>query len=183
MGRNRAGARVVVVAAVLAGCATASPVGEEAPPTSTIRELTVEEALAFERQAPPVPSGDCSALLWPVDGPLSSPFGPRDGRVHDGIDLAVGQDTPVRAACDGVVAYAGNGLRGYGNVVIVRHAGGLATVYAHNHALEVRVGDVVVRGQIIALSGQTGRATAPHVHFEVRLGSIARDPLGYLSRR
>jgi murein DD-endopeptidase MepM/ murein hydrolase activator NlpD len=124
-------------------------------------------------------------MLWPVDGTLSSPFGSRDGRnhEHEGIDVAVAEDTPVRAACDGMVTYAGNGLRGYGNVVIVQHAGGLATVYAHNRALEVRVGDPVARGQEIARSGQTGHATAPHLHFEVRLGSIARDPLGYLSRR
>jgi murein DD-endopeptidase MepM/ murein hydrolase activator NlpD len=185
MGRTGAGARLrlaAVAAAALAGCATTMPAEEAPPPTSTIRELTVAEALAMEQRTTP-PDADCSALLWPVDGPLSSPFGPRDGRAHDGIDLAVGDDTPVRAACDGVVAYAGNGLRGYGNVVIVRHAGGLATVYAHNHALDVREGDAVTRGQIIALSGHTGRVTAPHVHFEVRLGSIARDPLGYLSRR
>jgi murein DD-endopeptidase MepM/ murein hydrolase activator NlpD len=130
------------------------------------------------------PEGDCS-MLWPVDGTLSSPFGARDGRSHEheGIDVAVAEDTPVRAACDGVVAYAGNGLRGYGNVVIVQHAGKLVTVYAHNRALEVHLGDAVTRGQEIARSGQTGHATAPHLHFEVRLGSIARDPLGYLSRR
>ncbi len=186
MGRGRAGARLILAAAVatasVAGCAT-TPVEEAPATTSTIRELTVAEALAFERPgATPLPSGDCSALLWPVDGPLSSPFGLRDGRSHAGIDLAVVEDTPVRAACDGVVAYAGNGLRGYGNVVILRHAGNLATVYAHNHALQVKQGDVVTRGQIIARSGQTGHVTAPHLHFEVRLGSIARDPLGYLSR-
>jgi len=187
MGRRRAGASVVVVAGALAlgtlalgGCA---PLVEEAPRTSTIRELTVADVTAT---LPSViaPGGDCS-MLWPVDGTLSSPFGSRDGRnhEHEGIDVAVAEDTPVRAACDGMVTYAGNGLRGYGNVVIVQHAGGLATVYAHNRALEVRVGDPVARGQEIARSGQTGRATAPHLHFEVRLGSIARDPLGYLSRR
>jgi murein DD-endopeptidase MepM/ murein hydrolase activator NlpD len=159
------------MALAVAGCAT---VVEEQPATSTIRELTVTPSDA---------SACCAAMLWPVEGPLSSPFGPRDGRVHDGIDVAVAEDTPVRAACDGVVAYAGNGLRGYGNVVIVQHAGALATVYAHNRALDVRQGDLVTRGQIIARSGQTGHATAPHLHFEVRKDSIARDPLGYLSRQ
>jgi murein DD-endopeptidase MepM/ murein hydrolase activator NlpD len=161
----------VVVALALGGCAT---VVEEQPATSTIRELTVTPSDA---------TAGCAAMLWPVEGPLSSPFGPRDGRVHDGIDVAVAEDTPVRAACDGVVAYAGNGLRGYGNVVIVQHAGALATVYAHNRALDVRQGDLVTRGQVIARSGQTGHATAPHLHFEVRKDSIARDPLGYLSRQ
>jgi len=179
MGRGRSGARVVVAALALGGCAPL--VVEQAPAMSTIRELTVEDVTAATPQAI-LPGGDC-AMLWPVDGTLSSPFGPRDGRVHDGIDVAVAEDTPVRVACDGVVSYAGNGLRGYGNVVIVQHAAGLATVYAHNRALEVRVGDRVTQGQEIARSGQTGRATAPHLHFEVRLGSIARDPLGYLSRR
>jgi murein DD-endopeptidase MepM/ murein hydrolase activator NlpD len=174
MGRRRPGARVALLALApalaLAGCAT---VAVEVPPAvSTIRELTVTPSDA---------TADCAAMLWPVDGTLSSPFGPRDGRVHDGIDVAVAEDTPVRAACDGVVAYAGNGLRGYGNVLIVQHAGQLATVYAHNRALEVRKGDRVTRGQIIARSGQTGHASAPHLHFEVRKDSIARDPLGYLS--
>ncbi len=172
-----------MIAVAVAGCATTTATVDEAPPASTIRELTVEEALAFEqRSAARLPSGDCSALVWPVDGPLSSPFGAHDGRnhEHEGIDLAVAEDTPVRAACDGVVAYAGNGLRGYGNLVILQHAGALATVYAHNHVLLVHPGEPVARGQIIARSGATGHVTAPHLHFEVRKGSIARDPLGYL---
>jgi murein DD-endopeptidase MepM/ murein hydrolase activator NlpD len=151
------------------GCATVV----EPPLTSTIRELTVTPADA---------TASCVAMLWPVTAPVSSPFGRRDGRDHDGIDLAVAEDTPVRAACDGIVAYAGNALRGYGNVIILRHEGELATVYAHNRALAVQPGEPVLRGQIIARSGQTGRASAPHLHFEVRKGSIARDPLGYLAR-
>lgn len=176
MGRRRSGARLALAALAAAGVAGCATTGAEVEPAvSTIRELTVTPSDA---------SADCAAMLWPVDGTLSSPFGARDGRNHghEGIDVAVAEDTPVRAACDGIVAYAGNGLRGYGNVVIVRHAGQLATVYAHNRALEVHEGELVTRGQILARSGQTGHATAPHLHFEVRLGSIARDPLGYLSR-
>ncbi|HEX6835736.1 MAG TPA: M23 family metallopeptidase [Polyangia bacterium] len=183
MGRARSGARLALAALVgvggaVAGCATTGV--EEAPATSTIRELTVAPA-----EGAPATGDECAAMLWPVDGTLSSPFGARDGRnhEHEGIDVAVAEDTPVRAACDGLVTYAGNGLRGYGNVVIVQHSDGLATLYAHNRLLEVHQGDVVARGQIIARSGQTGHATAPHLHFEVRKGSIARDPLGYLSRR
>ncbi len=151
------------------GCATVA----EPPLTSTIRELTVTSSDA---------SASCASMLWPVTASVSSPFGRREGRDHDGIDLAVAEDTPVRAACDGIVAYAGSGLRGYGNVIILQHEGQLATVYAHNRALEVPFGAPVLRGQIIARSGQTGRASAPHLHFEVRKGSIARDPLGYLAR-
>ena len=154
-------------ALMLAGCATVP----EPPAESHIRELTV---------TPSDPTASCASMLWPVDGPLSSPFGRRWGHVHDGIDVAVAEDTPVRAACDGTVAYAGNKLRGYGNLVILSHDGKLATVYAHNRALDVHEGDRVLRGQVIAHSGQTGHATAPHLHFEVRKDSIARDPLGYL---
>jgi murein DD-endopeptidase MepM/ murein hydrolase activator NlpD len=176
MGRAGSGARIALLvgvaaalgAAALAGCATVA----EPAAASTIRELTVTTSDT---------NAECAAMLWPVDGPLSSPFGLREGRTHEGIDLAVAEDTPVRAACDGVVAYAGNGLRGYGNVVIVQHGGAVATLYAHNHRLAVRQGDRIARGQIIAQSGQTGHVTAPHLHFEVRKGSIALDPLGYLS--
>jgi murein DD-endopeptidase MepM/ murein hydrolase activator NlpD len=177
MGRRRSGARLIAGAlvaasvAALGGCATTGEGEPAAAATSTIRELTVTPSDA---------TADCASMLWPVEGPLSSPFGPRDGRAHDGIDLAVAEDTPVRAACDGVVAYAGSGMRGYGNLVILRHAGALATVYAHNHELLVRQGDLVTRGQVVARSGQTGHVTAPHLHFEVRKDSIARDPLGYL---
>ena len=166
MGRRRAGARLILALA-LSGCATV----EEAPAESTIRELSVTSSDAL---------AGCASMMWPVDGPLSSPFGRREGKPHDGIDLAVAEDTPVRAACDGVVAYAGHGLRGYGNLVILRHAGQLATVYAHNRALEVHEGQTVTRGQLVARSGATGHVTAPHLHFEVRKDSIARDPLGYL---
>jgi murein DD-endopeptidase MepM/ murein hydrolase activator NlpD len=181
MGRAGAGARVMAarrgvaepyvltcsLALALAGCATVEP----APSESTIRELT---------ETPSDPTAGCASMLWPVEGELSSRFGRREGKPHTGIDLLVAKDTPVRAACDGVVVYAGNGLRGYGNMLILRHDAALATVYAHNRALLVREGETVLRGQIIARSGQSGNASAPHVHFEVRKGSIARDPLGYL---
>lgn len=170
MGRRRSGARLSLVAPALVALASGCAAGVAEQPTSTIRELTITS-----------PGDDaCAVMSWPVEGPLSSPFGRRDGRPHDGIDLAVPEDTPVRAACSGMVTYAGNGIRGYGNLVIVSHAGHLATVYAHNRELLVREGEPVARGQVIARSGQTGRATAPHVHFEVRKDSIPRDPLGYL---
>ena len=128
-------------------------------------------------------AGSCGQMSWPVDGPLSSLFGVRDGRPHEGIDLAVAEGTPVHAACDGVVAYAGDKLRGYGRLVIVQHADKLVTIYAHNRALQVKEGDPVARGQTLALSGQTGHATAPHVHFEVRQDNRPDDPLKYLPPR
>jgi murein DD-endopeptidase MepM/ murein hydrolase activator NlpD len=128
-------------------------------------------------------SGGCGELSWPVVAILSSPFGTRDGKPHLGIDLAVPEDTDVRAACDGVVTYADDKLRGYGRMILVEHAGGLSTVYAHNHVLLVAPGDHVVRDQVIARSGATGHVTAPHVHFEVRESGRAVDPLPLLAPR
>lgn len=124
--------------------------------------------------------GACRTLSWPVVVPVSSGFGRRDGRMHLGVDLVVPTGTPVRAACDGVVAYAGEKLRGYGRLLIIKHGGGLTTVYAHNHELLVAEGAPVGRGQVIARSGATGRVTAPHLHFEVRVDGKATDPLPYL---
>ncbi len=118
-------------------------------------------------------------LAWPVLGVLNSRFGPRDGTRHDGIDVAAPEGTPIRAAADGEVLYAGT-QRGYGNLVILRHAGGLITVYAHNRENRVREGARVKAGEVIALVGRSGRATGPHLHFEVREGTKPRDPLRFL---
>ena len=117
-----------------------------------------------------------AVLAWPVRGPISSPFGVREGRLHQGVDLRVPDGTPVRAADDGEVIYAGRGLRGYGHLVVLRHLGDLSTVYAHNSSILVAERQQVLRGQPIALSGHSGRATAPHLHFEVRRGPHAVDP-------
>lgn len=119
------------------------------------------------------------ALAWPVSGPVTSGFGPRWGRMHEGIDIAVGTGTPVGAAAPGTVIYAG-WLGGYGNLVVVDHGGGLSTAYAHNSVLLVGVGQSVSTGTVIARSGNTGNSSGPHVHFEVRVGGRAVDPLGYL---
>ena len=118
---------------------------------------------------------------WPLDGVLvGSPFGNRDGRSHEGIDLPAPVGTPVHAAGDGQVIYAGDGIRGYGNLVVIEHAGDLLTVYAHNSEILVHEGERVVAGQRIALVGQTGRASGPHLHFEVRSGQIPQNPMTYL---
>jgi murein DD-endopeptidase MepM/ murein hydrolase activator NlpD len=125
--------------------------------------------------------GNRSRLRWPVEQPrVTSFFGTRWGRRHEGIDLTAAVGTPVYAAEVGEVVYAGNKLRGYGNMVVVRHAGDLMTVYAHNSVVLVKVGERVMVGQRLALSGQSGHATGPHVHFEVRKGQIPRDPLFFL---
>ena len=118
-------------------------------------------------------------LGWPVSGPVTSGFGERWGRMHEGIDIGVPTGTPVAAAAGGTVLVAG-WMGGYGNLVVLDHGNGLATAYGHNSALSVGVGQVVSRGQTIALAGNTGRSFGSHVHFEVRVNGNAVNPLGYL---
>jgi murein DD-endopeptidase MepM/ murein hydrolase activator NlpD len=122
-------------------------------------------------------------LRWPLTNVapvIGSAFGSRDGRAHEGIDLPAPTGTPVLAAADGEVVYAGSGIRGYGNLVVLQHPGDLLTVYAHNSQVFVTPGQSVRAGERIAAVGQTGRATGPHLHFEVRQGQIPRDPVPYL---
>ena len=122
-------------------------------------------------------------FAWPVmAGTLTSPFGMRHGVMHDGIDIAAPEGTPVRAADDGSVIYSGH-LRGYGNVVIVQHSGGYVTVYGHNERNLVREGERVSRGQEIAELGATGRASGPNLHFEIRHDNQAENPLAFLPPR
>jgi murein DD-endopeptidase MepM/ murein hydrolase activator NlpD len=120
-----------------------------------------------------------SGLIWPVHGPVTSGFGVRWGRMHEGIDIAVPVGTPVVAAAAGTVIAAG-WLGGYGNLVVIDHGNGLATAYGHNSSLAVGVGQTVAQGQVISYSGNTGHSTGPHVHFEVRVNGAAVDPVGYL---
>ncbi|MGZ4320330.1 MAG: M23 family metallopeptidase, partial [Gaiellaceae bacterium] len=127
----------------------------------------------------PSPAANPGGLQWPVQGPVTSPFGWRWGRMHEGIDIAVGSGTPVHAAAAGTVIYAG-WEEGYGNFVVIDHGGGIATAYGHNTSVAVAVGQQVQQGQVIAYSGSTGHSTGPHVHFEVRVNGNPVDPLGYL---
>ncbi|MDE2291124.1 MAG: M23 family metallopeptidase [Elusimicrobia bacterium] len=96
--------------------------------------------------------------------------------MHDGIDIAADMGVPVHASAAGRVIYAGHGLRGYGNVVILRHDAGTTTLYAHNEKLKVKVGQWVKQGQVISLLGSTGHSTGPHVHFEIRKRNVAENP-------
>jgi murein DD-endopeptidase MepM/ murein hydrolase activator NlpD len=122
------------------------------------------------------------SFRWPVRGRVITGFGPSpNGQQNDGINLAVPEGTPIKAAEDGVVAYAGNELKGYGNLVLVRHANGYVTAYAHAKELLVKRGDQIKRGQVIAHSGQTGNVNAPQLHFEVRKGPSPVDPLPLLT--
>ena len=119
-------------------------------------------------------------LSWPTEGVLSSGFGMRDRRFHGGVDIAGERGAPIAAAADGVVAFSGRGLEGYGNLVMLDHGHGLVTLYAHNERNLVRVGERVRRGQIVAFMGNTGRASGIHVHFEVHQDGRLVDPLRWL---
>jgi murein DD-endopeptidase MepM/ murein hydrolase activator NlpD len=122
------------------------------------------------------------AFRWPVRGRVIEEFGPKaNGQQNDGINLAVPEGTPVKAAEDGVVAYAGNELKGYGNLLLVRHSNGYVTAYAHSKELMVKRGEEVKRGQVIAKSGQTGNVDAPQLHFEVRKGQAPLNPIPMLT--
>lgn len=119
---------------------------------------------------------------WPVHGLLVSRFGVRGKEHHDGIDIAAPEGTPVMAAGPGKIIFAGE-QRGYGKLAVIDHGGGEATVYAHCREVLVQVNDTVRLGQVIAKVGRTGRATGPHLHFEVRLHAQPRNPLFYLPDR
>ena len=146
-----------------------APVAKEEPRTT---ETVVKAA---------EPSGAMPSFGWPVRGRLIAGFGSKpDGTQNDGINLAVPEGTPIKAADDGVVAYAGNELKGYGNLVLISHANGFVSAYAHASELMVKRGDTVKRGQVIAHAGQTGNVTSPQLHFEIRKGSTPVDPTQYL---
>lgn len=134
----------------------------------------------------PGPSGfvsggtpSAAGFIWPVNGPITSGFGPRWGRMHEGIDVSGGSGTPIAAAASGTVIVAGwNG--GYGQLVVVDHGGGLSTAYAHLSSIAVSVGQGVGQGSVVGGMGTTGHSTGVHLHFEVRVNGGAVNPIGYL---
>jgi murein DD-endopeptidase MepM/ murein hydrolase activator NlpD len=134
-------------------------------------------------EAVPPPPATAGTFIWPVEGRVISDFGAKGGgRFNDGINIAASEGAAVRAAGAGVVAYSGNELRGFGNMLLIKHAGGWVTAYAHNQELLVDRGDTVERGQVIARVGSTGGVDQPQLHFELRKGKKAVDPLDYLRR-
>jgi murein DD-endopeptidase MepM/ murein hydrolase activator NlpD len=140
-----------------------------------------------EKQAGSVSSGASSSsepapssgFIWPVSGPITSPFGMRWGTLHPGIDIGVPSGTPVHAAASGTVIWCG-WMSGYGNLVMIDHHNGLVTLYGHNTSVAVSCNQNVSQGQVVSFSGCTGFCTGPHVHFEVRVHGTPVDPLGYL---
>lgn len=180
--RQRQVAFLALLAAAVAGCST-SPVHRserkglldrmtEAKPDDGRRPSAVESSAI---------GSSASSLGWPLkDVKVTSNFGRRSKGFHEGIDLRAAPGTPVYAAEAGTVLYADKRIRGYGRMIVISHPGNVATVYAHNSKTLVRKGQKVARGQKIAVSGSTGRATGPHLHFEVREGVTAVDPLRFL---
>jgi murein DD-endopeptidase MepM/ murein hydrolase activator NlpD len=160
---------------------TAPPQQEPAPSASvftTVPETPVTSEVSSSSEA----TGGLPKFRWPANGRVITAFGPTtNGQQNDGINIAVPENTPVKAAEDGTVAYAGNELKGYGNLVLVRHSNGYVTAYAHAKELLVKRGDQVKRGQVIARSGQSGNVNAPQLHFEIRKGASPVDPSKFLN--
>jgi murein DD-endopeptidase MepM/ murein hydrolase activator NlpD len=166
----------------------------EAPVATPSTVATIESPHSARLATPSAPAAEdnpvkaeqaASAMpsfRWPVRGRIIAAFGAKpNGLQNDGINLAVPEGTPVKAAEDGVVAYAGSELKGYGNLVLVRHANGFVTAYANASEILVKRGETVKRGQVIAKSGETGNVTSPQLHFEIRKGATPVDPAQYLS--
>jgi len=177
-----AGAQPGAVAAPATKMAAVEPAKEKA---RLAQATTTPEAAAAVTETP-VKTAEATGALptfrWPVRGKVITAYGAKaNGKANDGINLAVPEGTPVKAAEDGVVAYSGNELKGYGNLVLVRHSNGYVTAYAHASELLVKRGDTIKRGQVIAKSGQSGEVGSPQLHFEIRKGSSPVDPLQFLN--
>ena len=189
--RSAAAAPVVPVAPMQQVAAVAAPATRVVTPaaqqqSARLAQATVNVEEKPVAEVPAVKPGEATGALptfrWPVRGKVITSYGAKtNGKSNDGINLAVPEGTPVKAAEDGVVAYSGTELKGYGNLVLVRHSNGYVTAYAHASELMVKRGDTIKRGQIIAKSGQSGEVGSPQLHFEIRKGSSPVDPLQFLN--
>ncbi|MBV8160936.1 MAG: M23 family metallopeptidase [Acidimicrobiia bacterium] len=168
--------------ALPAGSSGERPLSEE--PTIQAAAALPVVALDASYPAGDAPPPTSPALNWPVPGRITSPFG--DHRNHPGVDLHAAMGDPVAAAGDGTVVLAGMapaGFAGYGNLVMIDHGGGIATLYAHLSRVDVTMGEVVRQGQLLGAVGATGVATGPHLHFEVRVDNKPTDPVPWLPPR
>ncbi|MEE1611305.1 peptidoglycan DD-metalloendopeptidase family protein [Microvirga sp. CF3016] len=168
------------------------PVVEQPKVAALTQPEPVRPAAAVQPTAPapqpeaakaPVPEPEQTASVsgdfrWPARGRVIAGFGANGG--NEGINIAVPEGTPVKAAEAGTVTYAGSEVKGYGNLVLIKHENGFVSAYAHNGSLNVKRGEQVKRGQVIATSGQTGNVTSPQLHFEIRKGATPVDPLKHL---
>jgi murein DD-endopeptidase MepM/ murein hydrolase activator NlpD len=155
-----------------------------ADPAASVRMVTPVDNPPVAEAPKNLPTAAATpGFRWPVRGRVITGFGPKPtGQQNDGINVAVPEGTPVKAAEDGVVAYAGSELKGYGNLVLVRHSNGYVTAYAHTSEVMVKRGDTIKRGQVIAKAGQTGNVASPQLHFEIRKGSSPIDPMPFLDK-
>jgi murein DD-endopeptidase MepM/ murein hydrolase activator NlpD len=167
----------------------ATPVPSPPPTAKTVAAAPAKEASAEEAPASSAPivvapsSVAGSRFIWPVKGKILSDFGAKEGGLfNDGINIAAARGANVLASDSGVVVYAGNEIRGFGNLVLIKHANGWMTAYGHNDQLLVHRGQMVQRGQIIAKAGSTGNVATPQLHFEIRRGPRAVDPTKYLAQ-
>jgi len=169
----RGGSRVDVASA---SSSRAAP-RPQTSPSGTVTPTRSRTTAQVKTKVPEPPRRSGGKFSWPVKGKLLSSYGTKDKGFHnDGINIAAPRGTLVKAAENGVVAYAGNEIRGFGNLLLVKHDGGWVTAYAHNDQLLVKRGDRVRRGQDISKVGSTGSVSTPQLHFELRKGSTAVDP-------
>jgi murein DD-endopeptidase MepM/ murein hydrolase activator NlpD len=173
--------QVAAVAPAKPGAA-APVVVAEAPAAKKESANLATETKEIEKEAKQDATSALPSFRWPVRGRVIAAYGAKtSGKQNDGINVAVPEGTPVKAAEDGVVTYSGNELKGYGNLVLVRHSNGYVTAYAHASELMVKRGETIKRGQIIAKAGQTGEVSSPQLHFEIRQGSTPVDPSKFLN--
>jgi len=168
-------------ATIAAAPLTGAPPPSAAPPPAAAAASSPPEQTASLPPLPPPAAAAGAGFLWPVRGPILSAYGTSvDGIRNDGINIAAPEGTPVVAAEAGEVAYAGNELKGYGNLVLIKHANGMITAYAHLASVTVKRYDKVARGQAIGRVGATGAVSQPQLHFEIRRGARPVDPAEYL---
>ena len=149
-----------------------------APAASAPKAAAPKPGAPARPAPPPAAAGPAPPFSWPVDGRILSGFGPKPGgRFNDGVNLKASQGAAVRSAGDGTVAYAGDAIPGFGNLILITHANGYVTAYGHNEALLVARGKKVGRGEVIARAGMTGAVTEPQVHFEIRKNRTPVDPV------
>jgi len=139
----------------------------------------IQAAQAQHSSSGPSSTPSSAGLIWPASGPVTSPFGFRWGRMHEGIDIGATYGSAIHAAASGTVIYCG-WESGYGNLTVIDHGGNLATAYGHQSSIAVTCGQQVSQGQVIGYVGSTGHSTGPHLHFEVRINGAPVDPMGYL---
>ena len=171
---------IPLIAAIVLGVAPGTAhahaaAGDHRASTERARVLAVVKILT----APPPPVTNPTTFIWPAHAPITSGFGRRGGRPHQGVDIDAPYGAPIVAAQTGTVSFAGV-KNGYGNTTIIDHGQGISTLYAHQSKILVRVGQRVTQGQLIGKVGATGHVTAPHLHYEVHINGVPRNPMPWL---